>query len=785
MLGSMADVERLVQAILKHRNLGPCVTHHEVLDAVPAAYGDWPPGSHPGVVAALAARGIERPYTHQARAAGLALAGQPFVAVTPTASGKTVCYNLPVLSALLADPGARALYLFPTKALAQDQLAELHALSAALPRPVAAQTFDGDTPQDVRRKVREGAQIVVTNPDMLHQGILPHHPRWARFFAGLRYVVVDELHVYRGIFGSHVANVLRRLARIAAFHGAAPQFLLASATIANPGDLARRLTGLAEVTEVTESGAPRGRKHLLLMNPPVLDQVLGVRGSPVTLARKLARRFLAADVQTIAFVKSRLQVEILARTLKERFETRPDRQGLVRGYRGGYLPNLRREIEAGLREGRVRGVVATNALELGIDIGQLEAALLVGYPGSVASTWQRAGRAGRRAGTSAAILIASSAPLDQYVIAHPEAVLGRAPELGLIDPDNLHILVSHVRCAAFELPFADTEQFGAEPLGEILAYLEEKGVLRRAGDRWHWTEDAYPADQVSLRTAEPENFTVIDVTAAPPRVIAQVDFDGAPTALHPGAIYMVEGAPHHVDRLDWEGRKAYVRQIETEYYTQAITASKVRILADFAVTPAPWGDVAWGEVHVVTHVPGYKKIKFYSLENVGYGEVSLPDQEMHTTAAWWGFEPALAARLGLPDAAFLEGLAGLSYTLRHLAARRCLTDPGDLGRALGDREGRWSFALGPTAGGPRLAGDLGPGDRPQHPTLFLYERYPGGCGLAEGIYGQERLLLADALELLTRCPCAAGCPSCVGPPGDAGPGVKPAAVAILRGVLAP
>jgi len=483
-------------------------------------------------------------------------------------------------------------------------------------------------------------------------------------------------------------------------------------------------------------------------------------------------------------VRSRLQVEILAHYLKDRFEKRPDQAGLVRGYRGGYLPNLRREIETGLREGTVRGVVSTNALELGIDIGQLEASVLVGYPGSVASTWQRAGRAGRRAGASAAVLIASSQPLDQYVITHPETVLGRAPELGLIDPDNLHVLVSHIRCAAFELPFEEGEAFGAEPLEEILAWLEEKGVIRRAGARWHWTADSYPADQVALRTAEPENFAVVDLSGAAPRVIAEVDFESAPTTIHPGAIYMVESRPHHVDRLDWDGRKAYVRQVETEYYTQAVTDSKVRILEDFESVPGPWGEASWGEVHALTHVPGYKKIKFYTLENIGYGQVDLPDQEMHTTAAWWTFDEALAARLGLTTWAFLEGLSGLSYTLQHLAALRCLCDVGDLGRALGDREGRWSLAQSRTSpGGARFGGDDPPDEGALRPTVSLYETYPGGSGLAEAIHRSSRELMTDALELIGVCPCGAGCPSCVGPAGDAGEGAKAAALAILGALL--
>ncbi|MBI5018290.1 MAG: DEAD/DEAH box helicase [Deltaproteobacteria bacterium] len=776
-----------MESLLRSRNLGSCVTHHCVVEPTEAAHAEFTAGAHPALVEALKSRGIQRPYTHQSEAAALALAGRPFVAVTPTASGKTLCYNLPVLSALLSDPTARALYLFPTKALAQDQLAELQTLSALLPRPIPAYTYDGDTPQDVRRRVREEAQVVLTNPDMLHQGILPHHPRWARFLGGLRYIVVDEMHVYRGIFGSHVANVFRRLSRIAAFHGSEPVFLLCSATLANPRDLAHRLTGRDDIVEVTASGAPRGRKHLLFLNPPILDSALGVRGSPVTLARKVARRFLREGIQTIAFTRSRLQVEVLARYLKDAMGKNPEAQGLVRGYRGGYLPNLRREIEAGLRAGEIRGVVSTTALELGIDIGQLEASVLVGYPGSVASTWQQAGRAGRRRSTSAAVLIASSLPLDQYVVTHPEEILDRAPELGLIDPENLSVLVSHVRCAAFELPFQEGESFGAEPLDEVLAYLAEKGVVRRAGDRWHWIEDAYPAEHVALRTADPDNFAVVDVTEGPARVIAEVDFDSAPTTIHPGAIYMVESAPYHVDRLDWDARKAYVRSLKAEHYTQAITYSKVTILEAFATQEIPWARAEWGEVHVVTHVPGYKKIRFYTLENIGYGEVNLPDQEMHTTAAWWTFGPELQVDLGLPTPAFLEGLSGIAYLLHHLAALRCLCDPGDLGEAVGDREGRWSVATGRALPGPPGGAPPDSSSEVFSPTLFLYERYPGGSGLAEGIHLRGAALLADALSLVAGCPCAAGCPSCVGPvpsgsvPPSGGP--KASALRILSAVV--
>lgn len=764
----MRSVETVVQSILESRNLGPCVTHHQVLDARPAQWGDYPEECHPALVAAYRRRGIDRLYSHQAQAARAAFAGEPFVAVTPTASGKTLCYNLPVLSTLLGDPDARALYLFPTKALAQDQLAELQGLSPLLPRPVPAYTYDGDTPQDVRRRVREEAQVVLSNPDMVHQAILPHHPRWARFFGGLRYVVIDEMHVYRGIFGSHVANVVRRLRRVSSFHGSAPLFLLCSATLANPGDLARSLTGLDAVTEITASGSPRGRKHVVCMNPPVVDATLGVRGSPVVLARKVARRFLKQGIQTIAFTRSRLQVEVLARYLKDAMGKAPDAQQLVRGYRGGYLPNLRREIEEGLRRGEIRGVVSTNALELGIDIGRLEASVLVGYPGSVASLWQQAGRAGRRLATSAAVLIASSLPLDQYVIRHAEELLGRAPELGLIDPDNLSILVSHIRCAAFELPFSEGERFGSEPLDEILAYLEEKGVLRKAGGRWHWIENAYPAEKVPLRTADPENFAVVDVTEGAPRVLAEVDYASAPTTLHEGAIYMVESLPYHVDRLDWEAKKAYVRTVKTEHYTQAVTHSKVEVLEGFSRRSTLWADEEWGEVHVVSRVPGFKKIKFYTLENLGYGEVNLPDQEMHTTAAWWTFGTALAEHLALSNAALLHALAAIAHALHHLAALRCLCDVGDLATALGDREGRFS--------GVQAAVESG-GFRP---TLFLYERYPGGSGLAEGIFLRSAELLADAHALLASCGCEAGCPSCTGAVQETGEteGATPKATAL-------
>ncbi len=418
----------------------------------PARYADVPPEADPRVVQALRARGIERLWSHQAEAAAAALHGEHVVVVTPTASGKTLCYNLPVLSTVLGDPSARALYLFPTKALAQDQLDELHGLITATGADIKTFTYDGDTPGDARRAVREAGHVVITNPDMLHTGILPHHTKWRRLFANLRYVVIDELHGYRGVFGSHVANLIRRLRRVCRFYGADPVFICCSATIANPEELAAKLIG-APVRPIQESGAPAGRKVVALYNPPVVNRELGIRRSAMQVARALAGTLIRGGVQTIVFAQSRMSVEILLTYLQRELRRPPGAPEQVRGYRGGYLPNERRAIERGLREGTVRGVVATNALELGIDIGGLDAAVLVGYPGSVASTWQQFGRVGRRQGTAEAIMVATSSPLSQYIAAHPAFIFDGAPEAGLINPDNFYILVSHLKCAAFELPF--------------------------------------------------------------------------------------------------------------------------------------------------------------------------------------------------------------------------------------------------------------------------------------------------------------------------------------------
>ncbi|MGH7601445.1 MAG: DEAD/DEAH box helicase, partial [bacterium] len=521
------------------------VTCWNVLPPKTGQWTDFPLWLKPELVEALRQHGINRLYTHQAEAIAKIGAGKNVVVVTPTASGKTLCYNLPVLNTVIENPQARALYLFPTKALSQDQMAELYEivklLGPQIDFGIKTYTFDGDTPQQARQAIRSSGHIVVTNPDMLHQGILPHHTKWIKLFENLRYVVIDELHNYRGVFGSHLANVIRRLRRIAAFYGANPQFICCSATIANPQELAEQITE-SEVELIDNNGAPRGEKHFILYNPPVVNRELGIRKSSVKEARNIAGKFLLNNIQTIVFCRSRLRVEILVTYLKETMAANKKSAARIRGYRGGYLPTERRAIEHGLRTGETLGVVSTNALELGIDIGQLTACVMVGYPGSMASAWQQAGRAGRRSDSAVAIMVASSAPVDQYVINHPDYFFGKPPEAGVVDPNNLVILMSHLKCAAFELPFSDNEKFGhgktrVEATNEILEYLEENNVLHHAEGHWHWMTDAYPAEAVGLRTAAPENVVIIDMTNDE-RVIGEVNLLDAPTMLHDDAIYI-------------------------------------------------------------------------------------------------------------------------------------------------------------------------------------------------------------------------------------------------------
>jgi DEAD/DEAH box helicase domain-containing protein len=752
----------------------PIVTAVERIPAVPAKYAPFPEGVDERLLEALRSRGIEHLYTHQAEAWRHVAARQNVVVVTPTASGKTLCYNGPILNEILRDPATRALYLFPTKALAQDQLAELHTLADLISDRTGAEigvfTYDGDTPQDARRSIRSRAHVVLSNPDMAHSGILPHHPRWAKLFENLKFVVIDELHAYRGVFGSHLANIIRRLRRICRHYGSDPVFICSSATIANPQGLAERLTA-QPFRLVEESGAPRGEKFFMFVNPPVVNAQLGIRRSYLSEARRVALEFLKRNLQIIVFAQSRLATEILTTYLKDAYQGPPGSPEIIRGYRGGYLPNRRREIEKGLRDGLVRAVVSTNALELGIDIGALDVAVLAGYPGTIAATWQRAGRAGRRASRSAAVLVASSAPIDQFIVRNPAYFFGASPEHALINPDNLHILLDHVRCAAFELPFTATDAFGEVSVQDVLSVLAEEGFVQLADDQWNWTHESYPADAVSLRSVSSDNFVVVEATSGGERVIGETDYTSAFPMLHEKAIYLLEGQLFQVERLDIEGRKAFVRAVECDYYTDAITYTKVTILDTFEQSERR----NHGEVHVVSRVVGFKKIKFYTNENVGSGELDLPEQQMHTSAYWLTIPREVMTSLPYASDDRRDGVVGLAFAMKNVAQLLLMCDSHDIGLSVDGGSLDRTNRVGGAGGTPSALGT--------EPHIFIYDNYPGGIGFSAPLYGMHSQLLARTRELISTCPCESGCPSCVGPEGHTGPFAKAVASRILESIL--
>ncbi len=751
------------------------IAHWHTTEAVAAEWAPLPPALDPRLAAVLRAEGLGRLYSHQAAAYEAVAAGRHTVVVTPTASGKTLCYTLPVLDAILKDEATRALYLFPTKALAQDQAAATQRLVTALAFAadpdsalgaqhaalIKSHTYDGDTPASARRLIRTAGHVVITNPDMLHAGILPHHTKWVRLFESLRFVVIDELHGYRGVFGSHVANVIRRLRRICRFYGADPTFVLCSATIANPGELAARIIG-EPVETIDRNGAPRGRKEFIFYNPPVVNPELGIRRSSVLEAAGLAGDLIGNGVHTIVFARARTTAEVLLTYLREKLP-RPVAEGAVRGYRGGYLPNQRRAIEAGLRAGAITGVVSTNALELGVDIGALDACVLTGYPGTVASTWQQAGRAGRRQGVSAAVLVASSNPLDQFIVGHPDYFFRQPPEHGLINPDNLLILLSHLKCAAFELPFAATDDplFGTAETGTVLGALQllaEDGVVQEVEDAWHWTDQAYPAEEISLRTAARDNVVIVDESEpARPRVIGEVDAFSAPLLVHSEAIYLHEGQQYHVDRYDLDEQKAYVHRVAVDYYTDADLAVRVQVLEQFSegAADAPRGH---GEVLVGALPTKYKKIKLHTHENVGWGEIHLPEQQMHTGAYWLCLPLALTERMQVAE---LQGaLVGLANLLVTIAPLFLMCDPRDIGVV--------AEVKSPFTG---------------RGTVTIYDKVPGGIGFGAKLYDLHAALLEAAHDLIAACPCAAGCPSCAGPPTEIGARGKRLTLGILKLLL--
>ncbi len=758
------DVARQWVSRIK-RKYKSCITGEAVVAARAARFAPIPSDLDPRLQAALRTRGIAQLYSHQAEAWAALREGADIVVATPTASGKTLCFNGPVLDAALKS-GAKAMYLFPTKALAQDQVAELLELNRAAELGIRAYTFDGDTPSDARQAVRTKGDVVVTNPDMLHQAILPHHTKWAQFFSALRFIVIDEVHTYRGVFGSHVANVLRRLHRVCAFYGVRPQIICCSATIGNPREHATELVG-RPMRAILNSGAPSGEQHLLFWNPPPINPDLGIRASARSQVSKLARLAVKSGLKSILFAQSRLMVEVLTKYLKDVFDRDPRKPARVRAYRGGYLPDERRLTEKLMRAGAIDAIVSTSALELGVDIGALDVSLLCGYPGSVAATRQRLGRAGRRQQTAVGVLVAGSDALDQFVVRNPQYFLEQSPEHARIDKEQLLILLDHIRCASFELPFAEGDRFGERDIREFLDYLVDEGVLHRNGTRWHWIDDSYPANAVSLRSVADGNFVVVDRTGGKQTILAEVDFSSAALTLYEGAIYMIQSIPWQVEKLDWAGRKAYVTRTHVDYYTDAIDYTRLKPLSQFESAKSRCGEAQLGEVHVVRRVAGYKKIRYYSHENIGYGPVNLPDQELQTTALWWRIEP------GALDEAFpmrfeaLDGFLGASYALHTVATLLSMCEPRDLGKAVGSGDSEWSATVSGKGRGELRNAAGEPVDLQAmaefSPAVYLYDNYPGGIGQSRPLFERRQELLSGALNLVRNCRCSAGCPACVGP----------------------
>ncbi|MBE3091213.1 MAG: DEAD/DEAH box helicase [Candidatus Atribacteria bacterium] len=757
-------VEKILNELKKYNKINSRFTNWRHIPAKSGIYEEFPEWVEDRLVRILKDKGISKLYSHQASALEFIRNKKNVVVVTPTASGKTLCYNLPVLDSILRDKNSRALYLFPTKALSQDQLTELYQLVSALDEGIRTYTYDGDTPSSARQAIRKKGHIVVTNPDMLHLGILPHHTKWMDFFVNLKYVVIDEVHIYRGVFGSHLANVIRRLKRICRFYGSNPQFICCSATIANPQELSQKIVG-EEFVLVDNNGAPQGEKHFLFYNPPVINKELGIRKSLIKEVARFVAYFLNYDIQTIIFARSRLTTEVLTSYLKDFLAKTGRSKDMVRGYRGGYLPNLRREIEKGLKDGEIKGVVSTNALELGIDIGQLDACFMAGYPGTISSTWQQAGRAGRRSKSSIAILVASSNPLDQFVINHPDYFFGESPESAVIDPDNLSILVSHIRCASFELPFEEGEDFGTNKLRDVLEYLEKEGVLHYVEKKWYWMSEIYPTEEISLRSASVDNFVIIDTTDQQEQVIGEMDKASVPILIYEGAIYLHEGEQYAIHRLDYQNQKAYAEKVKVNYYTDAQTETNIKVLDVFEKSEESNIEHAYGEVVITILSACYKKIKFYTHENIGFGEISLPPEEMHTTAYWLALADDSRERLKRLESEgtsfnLSSGLLALSNVLINVVPLYVMCDPQDI-RAV-------SEVRSPFTG---------------EPTIYIYDNYPGGVGFSEKMFELRRLLLQAAQELILGCGCEKGCPSCVGPIDEVGIKGKESALLILREAL--
>ncbi len=752
-------VERAVHEIVGFGKDDSAEVRVFTIDGQDGSYRDFPEKLDSAVAGVYGKKGITSLYSHQGEAIEKVLDGNNVVVATPTASGKTLVYNSLAIDALSKDPSAKSLYLFPTKALAQDQLSELFEINKLMGDKLGLFTYDGDTPQSARKAIRKKAQIVISNPYMIHSGILPHHTKWVNLFENLQYVIIDELHYYTGVFGSHMGNIIRRLKRICRFYGSNPKFIMSSATIANPGELAEKI--IEEKVEVVEkSGAPTGNKYIVFYNPPVVNRQLGIRRSYVSLARHLSGILLKNNLQIITFANARLTTEVLVKYLKNDFEKKVTDQGIIRGYRGGYLPAKRREIEKDMRAGKIRGIVSTNALELGVDIGELDGVVLAGYPGTVASTWQRLGRAGRRGSSAVGILVANSSPVNQFIASHPEYFSGKSPEHGRINPDNLSILVDHIKCASFELPFTMEESFGGEDLEEILDFLAEGQMLLKRNGKWLWTDEGYPADAVSINRVSSDNFVVVDRTEGE-KIIAEVDFASALETLHHKAIYMLEGEQYVVEEFDYENRKAFVRLSTSDYYTDAITYTKIAVLDRYDDAYDAWCTYGHGDVHVFSQVIGFKKLKFFTNENVGSGDLQLPQQEMHTTAFWIHLKSELHEELmqDLSAEEIIEGIWGVARLMRHIGAVTLMCDVKDIHVTVEDNASGEQLKPGKAGAAQGITGFTGEFE----PVIYIYDGYPGGVGLAESLYEKRSGIFESVLEVLEQCSCKSGCPSCVGP----------------------
>jgi len=743
------NAQSFLHRLQEQRFFAGQILHVQELTERPAAYGELTDPLLPAVRAALAGQGIERLYAHQAASIELIRQGKSVVIVTGTASGKTLCYTIPVMEALVQDERATMLFVYPTKALAQDQLRALTSFQSADEQSglsFLGGTYDGDTPQNLRRKIRDGGSIVLTNPDMLHQGILPQHARWNRFFTNLKYVVIDEVHAYRGVFGSHLANVMRRLGRIWRHYGADPQFICSSATIANPREHAERICGVP-VELVENDGSPRGPKKLVLWNPPLLSgedrgktddwRVGGDRRGSLREAVELMNHLLQEGIQTIAFVRTRLAAELILKDLRDRLGKVSRKLATsVQAYRGGYLPEERREIERKLASKEVLGVASTNALELGIDIGSLEACILVGYPGTVASLWQQAGRAGRGLEDSIVFLVAQNSPMDQYLMAHVDYLFAQNPEHAVVDPDNPHISVGHLRCASQELPLdgGETEAFG--PYSEaIMELLEEDDVVRRIDDRWYWASSEYPSANVSLRNIAGPVYTIQEGEEG--RVVGTMDEISAMTQLHDHAVYLHGPDMYFVNRLDMQEKIALVAPRDLDYFTQAVTTSQIQVEEKDEEKPWRRGLLGYGDVTVTTAIPMFKKVRFHSRESLGFEDLDLPPQILETVSLWWAPPEEVVAAMAAKQILVGEALVGVANVIVEVAPSLVMCDTQDIGAVVDARN------LGRDA-------------------LFLHDRFPGGMGYARRCLDRFGDLLETVAEVIRECSCEDGCPSCVG-----------------------